>query len=64
MGYLYGQLNVIQRSALIVSACLFIFPSGIADIVGGALFLVVAIPQYLKWRNAGRAPVAVRRTSA
>jgi TRAP transporter 4TM/12TM fusion protein len=64
MGYLYGQLNVVQRSVLIVSACLFIFPSGIADIVGTALFLAVAVPQYLKWRKAGPAPAAARRTPA
>jgi len=54
MGYLFGLLNVIQRIVLIVSACLFVFPSGIADIVGGALFLVVAVPQYLKWRAQER----------
>ncbi|MBI3937858.1 MAG: TRAP transporter fused permease subunit [Betaproteobacteria bacterium] len=64
MGYLYGHLNALQRSVLIVSAFLLIFPSAIADIVGTALFLVVAVPRYLNWRRAAAAPQAVRRTSA
>ncbi len=64
MGYLYGHVNIVQRAVLIVSACLFIFPSGIADIVGGALFLVVAVPQYLKSRRAAAALAVVRRPSA
>jgi TRAP-type uncharacterized transport system fused permease subunit len=64
MGYFFGHLNVIQRIVLIVSAVLFVFPSGIADLVGGALFLVVAVPQYLKWRKAERARGAVQRTPA
>lgn len=64
MGYFCGHLNVVQRTMLIVSACLFIFPSRIADIVGGALFLAVAVPQYLKWRTAGREQKALNRTPA
>lgn len=65
MGYFYGQLNVLQRSVLLVSAFLFIFPSGIADIAGAALFLVVAVPQYLTWRKqGGRTQAAVHRPPA
>lgn len=51
MGHLFGPLNVLQRACLIVSAFLFIFPSAIADIVGLALLLVVAVPRYLKSRR-------------
>ena len=64
MGYLFGQLNAVQRGMLIVSAFLFIFPLGIVDIVGIALFLVVLIPQYQRSRKADRSPEAVRRTPA
>lgn len=64
IGYLFGRLNVVQRSVLILSAILFIFPSAVADIAGSALFLAVALPQYLKSRKAAAAPQAVRRTSA
>ncbi|MBI3043701.1 MAG: TRAP transporter fused permease subunit [Betaproteobacteria bacterium] len=52
MGYLFGPLNALQRSLLIASACLFIFPSITADIVGTALLLAVAVPDYLKSRLA------------
>lgn len=64
MGYLYGQLNAVQRTVLIVSAFLFVFPSGIADIVGSALFLIVAIPQYLKWRKSVRALAVAGHSAA
>jgi len=64
MGYLFGNLNVVQRTLLIVSAFMFIFPSLIADIVGITLTLVVAVPQYLKWRTAGREQKALHRTAA
>jgi TRAP-type uncharacterized transport system fused permease subunit len=64
MGYFFGHLNPVQRIVLIVSAVLFVFPSGIADLVGSALFLVVAVPQYLKWRTAGREQKALHRTPA
>jgi TRAP-type uncharacterized transport system fused permease subunit len=63
MGYLFGALNAAQRLGLIAGACLFIFPSGIADTIGVALVLIVAVPQYLKWRRNGRAPVAVGHTA-
>ncbi|MCC6532992.1 MAG: TRAP transporter fused permease subunit [Burkholderiales bacterium] len=55
MGYLYGNLNVAQRTILIMSAFLYIFPSGIADIVATVLFLVVAVPQYLNSRKTAQA---------
>ncbi|MBI2225935.1 MAG: TRAP transporter fused permease subunit [Betaproteobacteria bacterium] len=64
MGYLFGNLNAVQRTVLIVSAFLFIFPIAIVDIIGVALLLVVAVPQYLKWRTAGREQKALRRTPA
>jgi TRAP-type uncharacterized transport system fused permease subunit len=54
MGYLFGHLNVVQRGLLLLSAVMFIYPSGIADIVAVVLSLVVAIPQYLKWRTIKR----------
>ncbi|MBI1988548.1 MAG: TRAP transporter fused permease subunit [Betaproteobacteria bacterium] len=52
MGYFCGNLNIVQRTVMIVSACLFIFPSAAADVVGIVLFLAVAIPQYLKSKRA------------
>jgi TRAP-type uncharacterized transport system fused permease subunit len=64
MGYLFGHLNIVQRVLLIVSAIMFIFPSGIADIVGLALSLVVAVPQYLKWKRDAAGSRAVPRTAA
>jgi len=64
MGYLFGNLSVIQRSLLIVSAFMLIFPVTIVDIVALALVLSVAVPQYLKWRTAGREQKALHRTAA
>ena len=64
MGYLFGNLNVIQRSLLMVAAFMLIFPVAIVDVVALALVLVVAIPQYLKWRTAGREQKALHRTPA
>jgi len=64
MGYLFGNLNAVQRTVLIVSAFLFIFPIAIVDIIGVALLLIVAVPQYLKWRTAGREQKALHRTPA
>lgn len=58
MGYFCGRLNVLQRAFLLVSAFLLIFPSHVADLVGAALFLAVAIPQYVKSRRAPAPGVA------
>lgn len=61
-GYFFGHLNVVQRAALIGAAILFIFPSALVDILGAALFLGVAVPQYLKSRRhaAEAAAIGVR----
>jgi len=64
MGYLFGNLNVVQRTLLIVSAFMFIFPIAVVDIVGVALLLIVGVPQYLKWRTAGREQKTLHRTAA
>jgi TRAP transporter 4TM/12TM fusion protein len=64
MGYFLGHIDVVRRSLLIVSAFLFVFPSGVADLVGCTLFLLVAVPQYLKWRKALRTSDALSRTPA
>jgi len=62
MGYFFGHLGIVQRTCLIAAACLFVFPSGLADAVGLVLLLIVALPQYLKWRRLTRAPSAVGMT--
>jgi TRAP transporter 4TM/12TM fusion protein len=59
MGYLFGALSVIQRTMLLVAAFLFIFPVAVVDGIAAALCLLVAVPQYLKWRRLERAPAAV-----
>jgi TRAP transporter 4TM/12TM fusion protein len=63
MGYLFGVLSPLQRTVLIVAACLLVFPSGLADTIAAALVLIVAVPQYLKWRRNGRTPAAVGNTA-
>ncbi|MGH8667214.1 MAG: TRAP transporter permease, partial [Burkholderiales bacterium] len=62
MGYLFGALNTLQRAVLIAAACLLVFPSGLADSIALALCLIVAVPQYLKWRKLTGAPAAVGNT--
>lgn len=63
MGYFCGHLNVVQRLVLIVASFLLIFPSVVADMVAAALFLVIAIPQYLKSRRVIGATSAAGRGS-
>jgi TRAP-type uncharacterized transport system fused permease subunit len=62
MGYLFGALSVIQRTMLLVAAFLFIFPVAVVDGIAAALCLLVAVPQYLKWRRLERAPAVVGHT--
>jgi TRAP transporter 4TM/12TM fusion protein len=63
MGYLFGPLHVAQRAVLLVAAFLFIFPLAIVDGIAAALCLLVAVPQYLKWRRLVRAPATVGNAS-
>lgn len=59
MGYLFGPLHALQRTLLIVAACLLVFPSGLADTIGVVLVLLVAVPQYVKWRRQARGPATM-----
>lgn len=57
-GYLFGPLQIVQRVCLLVAACLFVFPSPLADVVGFAIIAFIALPQYLNWRRRTRASIA------
>jgi TRAP transporter 4TM/12TM fusion protein len=63
MGYFYGHLNAWQRVVLLASACLFVFPSAMADLIAAGLFLAVAAPQYLKSRRATADALSASKSS-
>ncbi|MCL4767425.1 MAG: TRAP transporter fused permease subunit [Hyphomicrobiaceae bacterium] len=50
-GHLWGPIGPLTRAVLIVTACLLIFPSGVADAIALVAFTVIALPRYLKWRG-------------
>lgn len=55
-GHFFGTLNTFQRIALMLVAVILIFPVAFIDLAALALFLAVAVPQYLKWQDERRSP--------
>lgn len=54
-GHFFGTLTTFQRIALMLVAVLLIFPVAFVDLAALVLFLVVAVPQYLRWQGEKRA---------